>query len=448
MRDRRAWFVFGTGAFAYLVAVLNRTTLGVAGVDAAERFGVTAAVLSTLAVVQLIVYAGMQIPVGILIDRFGPRALILSGTALMMAGQIVVAVAPSISVAVLGRVLLGAGDAAIFTSVIRLTVTWFSGPIVPQLSQWTGNIGQVGQILSALPFAAVLHTFGWTPAFLSAAGTGALAFLAVLFLISDLPPRAEQVVPGPTTLRATVAQLGVSLSRPGTQLGFWSHFTTQSSGTVFTLLWGYPFLVYAIQLPPAIAAPTLTIVVVAGIVIGPVLGVLTARHPTRRSNLVLGIVSAMGVAWTAVLLWPGIPPYWLVVVLLIVVGAGGPGSMIGFDFARTFNPSRSLGAANGVVNVGGFLASFTMMFAIGLILDALAGPGASSEQTYSLEHFRIAWCVQYVVIGAGVVGLLVARRRTRRRLAEDEGITVAPLWVALNNRLRLDDRLRRGRTGR
>ncbi|AZZ55252.1 MFS transporter [Rathayibacter iranicus] len=448
MRDRRAWFVFGTGAFAYLVAVLNRTTLGVAGVDAAERFGVAAAVLSTLAVVQLIVYAGMQIPVGILIDRFGPRALILSGTALMMAGQIVVAVAPSISIAVLGRVLLGAGDAAIFTSVIRLTVTWFSGPIVPQLSQWTGNIGQVGQILSALPFAAVLHTFGWTPAFLSAAGTGALAFLAVLFLISDLPPRAEQVVPGPSTLRATVAQLGVSLSRPGTQLGFWSHFTTQSSGTVFTLLWGYPFLVYAIQLPPAVAAPTLTIVVVAGIVVGPVLGVLTARHPTRRSNLVLGIVSAMGVAWTAVLLWPGIPPYWLVVVLLIVVGAGGPGSMIGFDFARTFNPSRSLGAANGVVNVGGFLASFTMMFAIGLILDALAGPDASSEQTYSLEHFRIAWCVQYVVIGAGVVGLLVARRRTRRRLAEDEGITVAPLWVALNNRLRCDDRLRRGRTGR
>nr|WP_202130083.1 MFS transporter [Rathayibacter iranicus] len=431
-----------------MVAVLNRTTLGVAGVDAAERFGVAAAVLSTLAVVQLIVYAGMQIPVGILIDRFGPRALILSGTALMMAGQIVVAVAPSISIAVLGRVLLGAGDAAIFTSVIRLTVTWFSGPIVPQLSQWTGNIGQVGQILSALPFAAVLHTFGWTPAFLSAAGTGALAFLAVLFLISDLPPRAEQVVPGPSTLRATVAQLGVSLSRPGTQLGFWSHFTTQSSGTVFTLLWGYPFLVYAIQLPPAVAAPTLTIVVVAGIVVGPVLGVLTARHPTRRSNLVLGIVSAMGVAWTAVLLWPGIPPYWLVVVLLIVVGAGGPGSMIGFDFARTFNPSRSLGAANGVVNVGGFLASFTMMFAIGLILDALAGPDASSEQTYSLEHFRIAWCVQYVVIGAGVVGLLVARRRTRRRLAEDEGITVAPLWVALNNRLRCDDRLRRGRTGR
>ncbi|PPF31782.1 MFS transporter [Rathayibacter tritici] len=442
MRNRRAWFVFSAGAFAYLVAVLDRTTLGVAGVDAAERFGVAAAVLSTLAVVQLIVYAGMQIPVGILIDRFGPRTLILSGTALMMAGQVVVALAPNIGVAILGRVLLGAGDAAIFTSVIRLIVTWFSGPIVPQLSQWIGNIGQVGQILSALPFAAVLHTFGWEPAFLSAAGLGAVAFLGVLLLIADVPPRTEPIVLVPPTLRATIAQLGVSMRRPGTQLGFWSHFVTQSSGTVFTLLWGYPFLVYAIGLPPTVAAPTLTIVVIAGIIVGPVLGILTARHPTRRSNLVLGIVSAMAVAWTVVLVWPGVPPYWLIVLLLIVVGAGGPGSMIGFDFARTFNPARSLGAANGVVNVGGFLASFTMMFAIGLILDALAGPGAASAQTYALEHFRLAWCVQYVVIGAGVVGLLLARRRTRRRLAEDEGITVAPLWVALN------DRLRRGRAGR
>ncbi|PPH34827.1 MFS transporter [Rathayibacter sp. AY1E3] len=442
MRDRRAWFVFGAGAFAYLVAVLDRTTLGVAGVDAAERFGVAAAVLSSLAVVQLIVYAGMQIPVGILIDRFGPRTLILSGTALMMAGQVVVAIAPGIGVAIVGRILLGAGDAAIFTSVIRLTVTWFSGPIVPQLSQWIGNIGQVGQILSALPFAAILHTFGWEPAFLSAAGLGAVSFLGVLLLVADVPPRTEPITVVPPTLRATIAQLGVSLRRPGTQLGFWSHFVTQSSGTVFTLLWGYPFLVYAIGLPPTVAAPTLTIVVIAGIVVGPVLGVLTARHPMRRSNLVLGIVSAMAVAWTVVLLWPGVPPYWLVVLLLIVVGAGGPGSMIGFDFARTFNPSRSLGAANGVVNVGGFLASFTMMFAIGLILDALAGPGASSEQTYSLEHFRLAWCVQYVVVGAGVVALVVARRRTRRRLAEDEGITVAPLWVALS------DRMRRGRAGR
>ena len=73
MNSRRSWLIFAVGSFAYISAILQRTSLGIAGVDAAERFGGSAAVLSSLAVVQLIVYASAQIPVGVLIDRYGPR---------------------------------------------------------------------------------------------------------------------------------------------------------------------------------------------------------------------------------------------------------------------------------------------------------------------------------------------------------------------------------------
>ena len=62
--------------------------------------------------------------------------------------------------AVVGRILVGAGDATVFVSLIRLVSSWFSGRIVPQLSQWIGNIGQLGQVLSALPFAWILRTYG------------------------------------------------------------------------------------------------------------------------------------------------------------------------------------------------------------------------------------------------------------------------------------------------
>ena len=91
MNSRRAWLVVSVGVFAYLAAVTQRTSLGVAGIDATERFEVQAALLSTLAVVQLIVYAALQIPTGVLLDRFGPRVLIASGAALMTAGQLVFA---------------------------------------------------------------------------------------------------------------------------------------------------------------------------------------------------------------------------------------------------------------------------------------------------------------------------------------------------------------------
>jgi hypothetical protein len=146
---------------------------------------------------------------------------------------------------------------------------------------------------------------------------------------------------------------------------------------------------------------------------------------------VLGIVIGMGLAWTLVLVWPGQPPVWSIVLLVVVIAIGGPGSLIGLDFARTFNPMRSLGSATGIVNVGGFLASFVMMFLIGIVLDAAAGGSDAAASVYTLGGFRIAFLVQYLVVGLGVVFLVRARRQTRRRMHEQEGIEVAPLWVAL-----------------
>jgi sugar phosphate permease len=433
VNSRRSWVIFGVGVFAYLVAVMQRTTIGVAGVAATDRFNSSASVLSSLAVVQLVVYAAMQVPVGVLIDRIGSRWLMAAGTVLMIAGQVTVAFAPSISIALIGRVLVGAGDAAVFISLIRLNNSWFRGRLVPQLSQWVGNIGQLGQVLSAVPFAIILHLSGWTSAFLSAAALSVVAALGILLIVRDRPSAAVEA-PRPASWRASLRQLGVSLKRPGTQLGFWSHFCTQSSGTVFSLMWGFPFMVFGLGYSPTLASGLLIVIVGAGIVFGPILGILTARHPLRRSNVVLGIVTTLGIAWTVVLLWPGVPPLWLMVALLVVVGAGGPGSLIGFDFARSFNPLQSLGSANGIVNVGGFLASFVMMFLIGVLLDFqhnVAIAAGSSAPLYSLDAFRPAFAVQYVVIGIGTVFLVRARRRTRRKLSEDEGIDVAPLWVAL-----------------
>ncbi|MDQ1597050.1 MAG: hypothetical protein QOI70_474 [Microbacteriaceae bacterium] len=442
MNSRRSWLIWGVAVVAYVVAVLQRTSLGVSGVAATNRFDVSASALSSLAVVQLIVYAALQIPVGVLLDRVGPKVLIASGAILMLVGQTTLAVAPTIGVAIVGRILVGAGDALTFISVIRLLASWFNGRLLPQVLQWTGNIGQLGQVLSAIPLSIVLHQFGWTPAFLSAAALSALVAVLVIVLLSNGHPNvstgpgeASELVPGRAeTLPTALRRLREALARPGTQLGFWSHFTTQSSGTVFSLLWGFPLLTDGLGYSPALASGMLTLIVAAGVVSGPILGILTARFPLRRSNLVLGIVALIGVAWTTVLLWPDKPPFWLVVALVLVLGIGGPGSLIGFDFARTFNSLRSLGSANGVVNVGGFLASFVMMYLIGVILDlensARVAGGAASD-IFSWDSFRVALLVQYAVIGTGVCFLLAARRSTRRRLHEVEGIQVAPLWVAL-----------------
>src|SRR3954449_9019895 len=76
---RRAWLVWGLGVLAYGVAVFQRASLGVAGVEAQHRFGATAAELSLFAVLQLAVYASLQVPVGVALDRLGSRRLIVAG---------------------------------------------------------------------------------------------------------------------------------------------------------------------------------------------------------------------------------------------------------------------------------------------------------------------------------------------------------------------------------
>src|SRR5215510_12329641 len=96
----RAWVVWAVGLAAYITAVLNRTSLGVAGLDAQSRFHVGAGALASFAVLQLLVYAGLQVPVGLLLDRFGSLRLVVAGGLIMASGQALMAVSDGIEGAV------------------------------------------------------------------------------------------------------------------------------------------------------------------------------------------------------------------------------------------------------------------------------------------------------------------------------------------------------------
>jgi MFS family permease len=407
----RPWIVWATGLLAYIVAVLDRTTLGVSGLDAADRFGASPGVLSTFVVLQVIVYAGAQVPAGLLLDRFGSKALIAAGAALMAAGQLVLAFTESLPVAIAARAVLGLGDAVTFISVLRLVPHWFPSRQVPLVTQLTGICGQLGQVLSAVPFFGLLTDEGWTVAYVSVAAIGVLSMVLTIALVKDTPN--GRTVPTQTmAIRETLASVKTVWLRPGTRLGFFTHMGTQFSVTVFALMWGVPYLTVAQGLSPGAAGGLLTISVVAGICAGIAIGIFTGRKPHRRSRLVLAIIGSNAVAWTVVLALPGQAPLWLLVVLIVVISVGGPGSMVGFDFARTFNPSATLGTAQGMVNMGGFVASLLVMQAMGMILDA-AGD-------FSFESFRLAWTVQYAVWVLAVVGIVITRRKARRLMKVEQ----------------------------
>jgi hypothetical protein len=254
--------------------------------------------------------------------------------------------------------------------------------------------------------------------------------VAALAAIRNAPPGTERA--GTASMAEVRRNLVDTWREPGTRLGLYTHLVTQFSGTVFALLWGYPFLVVGEGLAPGTAALLLTLLVAVGMGVGPLLGRLCGRFPLRRSNLVFTILISTAAMWTVVLLWPGRAPMWLLVLLVVVLSTNGPGSMIGFDFARTENPAERIGSASGVVNVGGFVASLCTILAIGAVLDVLTPAGSTA---YDLGAFRAAFAVQYVFWAIGLVGVIRHRRQVRARLARD-GVVLAPLHVAAAARLR------------
>ena len=125
-RVAMTWVVWITAVVAYGFAVMQRTSLGVMGLTAADHFNAPASVVATFMVLQLAVYAVLQIPAGITVDRLGSRVVITAGSIVMAIGQVVMALAGSVSGAVLARILVGCGDAFIFGAAVRLVSAWFS----------------------------------------------------------------------------------------------------------------------------------------------------------------------------------------------------------------------------------------------------------------------------------------------------------------------------------
>jgi predicted MFS family arabinose efflux permease len=392
VRHQGAYSVWVVALLVYLLAVFHRSSLAVAGLAAADRFDISASQLATFTMLQLMVYAGMQIPVGLLVDRFGPRRVLITGALILTAAQTGFAFADTYALALGARFFVGLGDAMTFICVLRLVNTWFAPRRIPLMTQLTGVIGQMGAIIAAVPMTIALRELGWTTSYLLAASLGIVLTVGLVFVVRDVP--GARSVSGPAlSLTHIRASLAASWAQPGTRLGFWIHFSTQFSATLLTIM----------------------VLSVAGA--GPIMGWAITRHPWHRSTIVLSVMGAIVTMWTIVLLWPGDAPLWLLVVLVLVAGIGGPASVVGFDVGRTSNPADRLASATGIINQGGFVASLLLVIAIGLILDWRT-PGASTD--YTPSAFRWAMSAQYVLWVVGGVQIWRYRLRTRAKIMAEE----------------------------
>ncbi len=404
--------MWGIGTGVYVLAVFHRTSLGVAGPMAEARFSLGAAQLSTFVMLQLGIYAMMQVPTGILVDRFGPRKMLLAATTTMGLAQMAFAVVDTYPLALLARGLLGCGDAMTYISVLRLAAVWFPARRYPVLTAFTGLLGSVGNVIATLPLTAILSQAGWTPTFL-VAGASSLGYgLLLLRSATRTPLRSAGAIAasGPVAGYRIFAEVKQAWRVPAGRLGFWVHLTTMSGPVVFSVLWGFPYLTDGLGYRDSLASTLLLIFVLAGSVASLTIGVVVSRRPATRTPIALLVALGCLICWIVIIAWPGgRPPLGVMVPLIVILAIGGPASSVGFLLARDYNPRHRISTATGLVNVGGFAGSVVGIYLVGQILD-LVDPDSAHR---SLTAFRWAFGAVALLTAFGISRMVTWWLRTR-----------------------------------
>lgn len=390
-----SWLMWGLGALCYLTALFHRMSLSVAGLTAQQRFSIDATGLAAFSVVQLVLYAALQVPVGAAADRFGPRRLLLAGMASMAAGSTVFALATAYPVAMIGRALIGAGDACLFVNVLRLAHNWFPGRRYALVAALTGMIGGLGQLIATAPLAALLTGFGWTTAFLAAGVVTAVLLGVVGLMLRDGPEGTAAPVSTGEPLRESLRR---AWHNRGTRHAMWTHFTLMGTFVSFTAVLGQPYLVSAQGRTPAAASGLLSVVVIGFVLVSTAAGQVGSRRPWLRARLVAGSAAVGLMCWAVLVAVPGPLPQAVLVPVLFLIGAAGGVSMLAFDLARTANHGHRAGIASGVANMGGFCFAVVAELGVGMLLDALVGHGVAAP----LAH-RLAFGVVLTMALAGTV---------------------------------------------
>ncbi|CCH34213.1 MFS transporter [Actinosynnema sp. NPDC047251] len=413
----QAWLIWSTAVVVYVAALFHRTSLGVAGLEAADRFHVGPAALSTFTVLQIGLYALMQIPTGLLVDRFGARRVLVAAALLMGVGQVMFALASSYPLGLGARAVLGIGDAMTWVSVLRLAAAHFPPRRFTVVMSLSAALGGAGNLVATVPLTLLLASTGWTATFLIA-GVATAAYSAVVaWRVREVPHGVTQPPVEPVPLRTVAKRVVSAWSVPGTRLGFWVHFASMSTPAMLGLLWGFPYLVEAQGMSRPDASAVLSLLVVVGIVAGPLIGAVIARKPEWRMPIVGCYLGAALVGWAVLLGWPGgvLPPGVLAVVFG-VLAVGGPTSGVAFALVRDYNPLHRVSTATGVANVGGFAAITFTAFAVGVVLDLTEGLPVA-------QAYRIAFLAVVSVLVLGVWRTAVWWRRARAEVfaAEERG---------------------------
>ena len=408
---RLAFAMWGLGAALYLIGFYQRVAPAVITRELMSEFTLGAAALGNLAAFYYYSYVAMQIPAGVLADRWGPRRVLTAGAAIAAAGTLLFALAPGYAAAGLGRLLIGGSVGVAFVAMLKLAGHWFAPTRFAMLSGLALACGILGAVSAGVPLRLLVDAFGWRLVLgLSALLTGLLAAAIWLAVRDDPAERGyASYASAPPARRAPVME-GIRRALATRNVWLVALISGSVSGPTLTFggLWGVPFLTTHYGLETSQAAMVTSLLLVAWAVGAPLLGALSDRWRRRKPLYALGTLLATA-GWCVVFLVPRLP-LPLLVVLLACTGLASASAMVGFAIAKESAPAALAGTAGGITNMGNMLGGMIMQPAVGWVLDQRwSGTLANGVRIYAFDAYRAGFALMLVWLGVALILLLFVR---------------------------------------
>jgi predicted MFS family arabinose efflux permease len=248
----RAYLAWAAVAIAYAIAFLQRVSPQSVSLSFMQDFDTDAAGVAMLASSYFWGYTLMQIPAGVLVDRFGVKRVVLSSMAASSLGSAAFALAPNLTDVFFARLVVACGDALVFTALLKLVAQSFADERFGVMSGISQVSGYVGGVIATTPLAAAVTGFGWRACFLFIA---CISLANLVFAKLALKP--DPVGHSDKTLKGVLGAAGQSLSHAanwGCAMTFASHFAVV---TTLSGVWGIPMVAHFFGISPAAAGTPL-----------------------------------------------------------------------------------------------------------------------------------------------------------------------------------------------
>ncbi len=385
---RRAWLVWGVAALSFAYAFMQRVAPSVMVDDLMRDFAVSGAILGNLSAIYFYAYAGLQIPVGVALDNWGPRRMLTAAAAIAACGSVLFAMADGLWLAYLGRLLIGIGCAVGFVGALKIGVNWFPPNRFAFVSGMSMLVGLSGGVIGQAPMAVVVELVGWRDALLGAGVLAVIIAVTTWIFLRDHPPDRDPI-DAATPRRNILADFRDVVARR--QIWIIGFYSAVMSGPMLAYggLWGVPHLMQVYGLDRPAAAGSASLLLLGWAVGAPSAGWISDFLARRR--LPLAVAAGLALAcWLALLYVPGLPLV-LTWVLLFLIGATSAGMVICYALARELSPATASGAATGFVNMVTVGSGALMQPFLGWLLDTFwDGTLVDGVRVYSIAAFDAA----------------------------------------------------------